>query len=492
MGDKFKDPRNLSLLMDAYEMTIANALYMDDHATDRVVFDVFFRKNPDDAGFSIFAGLEQILDYVQNFHLDEEDIAYLEGLNMFSQHFIKWLANTKFNTKITGFAEGSICFPNEPLLTIEAEAAMAQLIETYILNQVNHQSLIATKANRIVRAAKGRGVADFGARRAHGADAALYGARASYIGGVNSTATLLAGKMFEIPVSGTMAHSYVMIYGEEEAFMQFADTYPDACILLIDTYDTLKLGLPHAISTFRYLIDKIGRRPKLFGVRIDSGDLAYLSKEVRKGLDAAGFYDAKIVVSNSLDEYTIDSLLEEQHAPIDSFGVGENMITSRSCPVFGAVYKLAARLKADYSGGFIVEPKIKLSNTVEKITNPGLKTVYRLYNKDGYIIGDVISGKPEFDISEECINPEMPWQTIKFKDVTAKKMTIVLYSETVGMTYVTFCPIEVIRGKVKEQIEKELWPEVKRFRFPHQIPVYHTKEYHEMKTALIQEELNRK
>ena len=357
------DKRNISMMMDFYEMTMANG-YFNDHDTEtKVVFDVFYRQNPDGGGFAIFAGLEQVIEYVENMRFSEDDIEYFRQQQMFSEDFLSYLKDFRFHGDIYAMPEGTVMYPNEPILTVVGSLIDAQLVETAILAQINHQSLIATKARRIVKAAgEGRAVSDFGARRAHNMDAATYGARAAYIGGVVGTATVSAGQMFDIPISGTMAHSWVMFYGDEfEAFKHYAENYPDGTVLLVDTYDVIHSGIPNAIRVAREVLEPMGKRLK--GIRIDSGDLAYLSKRVRKMLDEAGLEDCKIVVSNSLDEFTIASLLS-QGACIDSFGVGERLITAKSEPVFGAVYKLAA---VGENGHF--SPRIKVSENVEKITN---------------------------------------------------------------------------------------------------------------------------
>ena len=346
-----KMPSNPAMVMDLYELTMANGYYLDEESRDtRVAFDVFFRRNPDQGGFSVFAGLEQIVDYLDTLHFEKEDVDYLRSLQQFDERFLRYLEDFR----------------------------------TEILAQFNHQSLIATKARRIVQAAGGRAVSDFGARRAHGNDAAVYGARACFIGGVKGTATVLAGQRFDIPVSGTMAHSWVMLYEDElTAFRRFAERYPHNCILLVDTYDVLNSGMPNAIKVFREMREQ-GIRSRSYGIRIDSGDLAYLTKKARAMLDEAGFQDAKIIISNSLDEYTITSILD-QGGQVNAFGVGERMITSRSEPVFGGVYKLCA---VNRNG--VWEPRIKVSDTVEKTTNPGLKDVYRIYDAHGRAVADLI------------------------------------------------------------------------------------------------------
>ena len=328
------DSRNISMMMDLYELTMANGYFTQEQQARRVAFDVFYRRNPDESGFAIFAGLEQILQYLEGMHFDPDDIAYLRGLHLFSEDFLAYLSEFRFTGDVYAFPEGTVMYPNEPIITVVADLVQAQIVETELLAQVNHQSLVATKANRVVRAAQGRAVSDFGARRAHNNDAAVLGARACYIGGVTGTATVSAAQEFDIPVGGTMAHSWVMYYQDElTAFRKFAEVYPDNCILLVDTYDVLKQGVPNAIRVFDEMKQK-GIRSKNYGIRLDSGDLAYLSREARRMLDDAGYADAKIVVSNSLDEYTITSILD-QGGRIDSFGVGERMITAKSDPVFG-------------------------------------------------------------------------------------------------------------------------------------------------------------
>ena len=398
------DKRNLTMMMDFYEMTMANGYFASDDKDAKVAFDVFYRKNPDEGGFAIFAGLEQVIEYVENMCFSEEDVEYFRAQHMFSEEFLDYLRNFHFTGDIYSLPEGTVMYPNEPILTVVAPLIDAQLVETAILAQVNHQSLIATKSRRICKAAAGRAVSDFGARRAHNMDAATYGARAAYIGGVVGTATVTAGQMFDIPISGTMAHSWVMFYGDEyEAFKKYAQTYPDATVLLVDTYDVIHSGIPNAIRVAHEVLEPMGKR--LVGIRIDSGDLAYLSKRVRKMLDAAGLPDCKIVVSNSLDEFTVSSLLQ-QGACIDSFGIGERLITAKSEPVFGAVYKLAA---VGENGEFA--PRIKVSENVEKITNPGLKDLYRVYDADGHAVADLLalSGEP-IDMSEpfRYVDPVKP------------------------------------------------------------------------------------
>lgn len=473
------EPRNISMMMDLYEMTMANGYFNYQGAGDSVTFDVFYRKNPDGAGFAIFAGLEQVLEYMENLHFEKEDIDYLRSLNIYNGEFLEWLADYRFRGTVSAMPEGSIMYPNEPVLTVCAPLVDAQLVETAILTQINHQSLIATKTNRIVQSAQGRTVADFGARRAHNIDAAVYGARAAYIGGAESTATVLAGKMFGIPVSGTMAHSWVMYHDDEyTAFKHFAELYPDNSVLLVDTYDVLGSGVPNAIRVAREVLIPMGKRLK--GIRLDSGDLAYLSKSARKMLDEAGLTDCRIVASNSLDEFTIRSILG-QGGCIDSFGVGERLITAKSDPVFGAVYKLVAVHKDK-----VCSPKIKVSETFEKITNPGRKRLWRIYNRQGYAIADLLTMAdevPDFSGEYSYIDPQKPWKSAAFSDCTVREM-----QETVMVSGKRVKPspsLKDIRGYVKRQLETEVWPEEQRFENPHNHYLDMSLEYYKMKMGLL-------
>ena len=473
------DSRNISMMMDFYEMTMANGYFATGGTNTKVAFDVFYRRNPDSGGFAIFAGLEQIIEYVENMKFSAEDVEYFRSQNLFSEDFLNYLANFHFHGDIYAFPEGTIMYPNEPVMIVIADLLDAQLIETAILTQINHQSLIATKARRIVRSAEGRFVSDFGARRAHNFDAAVYGARAAYIGGVNGTATVLAGQMFNIPINGTMAHSWVMYFPSEfEAFKRYAEVYPDSTTLLVDTYDVIHSGVPNAIKVAKEVLEPAGHRLK--GIRIDSGDLAYLSKRVRKMLDDAGLQDCKIVVSNSLDEFTITSLLK-QGAAIDSFGVGERLITAKSEPVFGAVYKIAA---VEEDGKFI--PRIKVSENVEKITNPGLKSVYRIYNEDGHAVADMIALPDEaVDLSKpfRYIDPVKPWKQREFSNCTAKKL-LKLYVKD-GRRVENLPTLEEIRGFVKNQLDNEIWQEEQRFENPHHHYLDFSPNYYEMKMNLL-------
>ncbi|MCR5084089.1 MAG: nicotinate phosphoribosyltransferase [Succinivibrionaceae bacterium] len=476
------DRRNLTLMMDLYEMTMSNGYFLDRNPNDRVCFDVFYRHNPDQGGFAIFAGLEQVIEYIENLHFDGADIDYLRTLGLFDPGFLEYLRGYRFTGDIDAFPEGTIIYPNEPVLTVTASPIDAQLIETAVLAEINHQSLIATKAQRIVRAARGHAVSDFGARRAHNMDAAVYGARAAYIGGVVGTATVMAGQMFNIPVNGTMAHSWVMYFEDEfTAFRKYAETYPKGCILLIDTYDVLKSGIPNAIRTAHEVLEPMGER--LRGVRIDSGDLAYFSKEMRRMLDEAGLEDCMIAASNSLDEYTISSILD-QGGRIDSFGVGERLITAKSDPVFGAVYKLAA---VERGGAWT--PKIKISATVEKITNPGLKRVFRVFGPDGKARADLITLRDErldFTKPVRYVDPLKPWRNRSFEDCTARELQVPAIRG--GKRASDPVDISQIRDYVRRQLTDEIWQEEQRFENPHQHHLDMSPDYYDMKMTLLNEE----
>lgn len=473
--------RNLSMVMDLYEMTMANGYFVEGGQDRYATFDVFFRRNPDGAGFSIFAGLEQVLDYLEDLHFDDEDIAYLRSLGIYDGTFLSWLRQFRFRGTVTAVPEGTIVYPNEPVLTVNAPVIDAQLAETAILAQINHQSLIATKTQRIVRAADGRAVSDFGARRAHNVDAAVYGARAAYIGGAGSTATVLAGEMFGIPVSGTMAHSWIMFHENEyEAFKAFSEIYPDNAILLVDTYDVLESGVPNAIRVAHEVLEPAGHRLK--GIRIDSGDLSYLSKEARRMLDDAGLQDAIIVASNSLDEWTIQSLLDEG-AQLDSFGVGERLITAKSDPVFGAVYKLVA-----VDRGLACRPKIKVSETFEKITNPGRKRLWRVYNAEGNAQADLITKDdedPDFSREYVCVDPEKPWKRIAFDNHTVRELHQVVMQD--GTRVGPRPSIDEIRAHVSDQLQHEIWPEEQRLVNPHRHFLDMSRAYYDMKMGLLRQ-----
>lgn len=472
------DNRNLTLLCDFYEITMANGYFLCGKRDQIAYFDVFFRDIPDGGGFAIAAGLEQIIDYIKNLHFDEEDIRYLRSMNIFDEEFLKYLADFRFSGDIYAVPEGTPIFPREPVITVKAPVMEAQFIETFILTAFNHQSLIATKANRIARAADGRAVSEFGARRAQGADAAVLGARAAYIGGVNSTSCTISAKDFDIPASGTMAHSWVQMFDSEyEAFKTYCELYPDNATLLIDTYNVIKSGVPNAIKAFKDCgIEKCA-------VRIDSGDIAYLTKKVRKLLDDAGLPHCKIVISNSLDEKIIADILR-QGAQIDAFGVGERLITAKSHPVFGGVYKLAAI--EDENRNII--PKIKISENPEKITNPHFKKLYRLFRKsDGRAISDYIT------LYNETIDPNAPLEL--FDPVfTWKRQTVTDY-EAVELMKPIFIGGELVYNtpalsEIREYCAAQvatLWDEVRRFENPHRYYVDLSKELWELKQALLSE-----
>ena len=472
--------RDLALVMDLYELTMSNGYFKEGKINQKAIFDMFYRNNPDNGGYVVFAGLEEVINYIQNLSFSDSDIKYLESLNIFDKKFLEFLRDFKFEGDITSFEEGSIVYPNEPLITVKGRLIECQLIETALLLMINHESLIATKTNRIVLASKGRAVADFGARRAHNVDAAVYGAKASYIGGASSTATVLAGKYFGIPVTGTMAHSWIMSFDSEyEAFLSYAKNYPNNCVLLIDTYDTIHSGLKNAIKVYNDYLKPNGFNLK--GIRIDSGDLTYLSKKCRKILDENGLKDTKIVVSNALNEYKIQSLLD-QGSQIDSFGVGENLITSASSPVLGGVYKVAA---IEENGIFI--PKIKISESVEKITNPGEKEVYRVFDNQGKSVADLISSKDE-ELDFACLNyvdPKKPWKKRTFEGFTFKKMRKEIFKN--GKLVYQVPTLEERRNYVRNQVNNELWDAEKRFVLPHEHYLDFTKSYYDLKMKLIEE-----
>ena len=417
--------QRLELVADFYEYTMANG-YFNKNMEDRIAyFDVFFRKVPDEGGYAIVAGLEQIINYIRNLSFDEEDISYLRKQNKFTEEFLSYLENFRFTGDIWAIPEGTVVFPNEPLITVKAPIIQAQLLETMLLLTTNHQSLIATKTSRIVKEAQGRPVMEFGARRAHGINAAVEGARAAIIGGAVGTSCTLSAKEFNVPASGTMAHSWIQSFESEyEAFKAYAELYPDDCTFLIDTYNTIESGLPNAIKVFNEVLKPKGYRPK--AVRLDSGDLAYLSKKVRKILDEAGYEDCKICATNSLDEYLIKSLIE-QDAKIDLFGVGENLITAKSEPVFGGVYKLVA-LEKDKK----IVPKIKVSENTAKVTNPSFKKVYRFYdNETKKAIADVITLADEIIDEREYMifDPQNPWKKKVLKDYSIRLLQEKIFEE---------------------------------------------------------------
>lgn len=454
--------RNLSLLMDFYELTMGNGYYESGLQDKIVYFDMFFRDIPDDGGFAIMAGLEQVVRYMQKLSFDEEDIAFLREKKLFSEGFLNYLRHFKFTCDVWAIPEGRAVFPREPLLTVRGPVIEAQMLETMLLLTLNHQCLIATKASRVVRAAQNRTVMEFGSRRAQGPDAANYGARAAYIGGVIGSANTLTDRDYGIPALGTMAHSWVQLFNNEyTAFKTYATYYPQACTLLVDTYDVLESGIPNAIRVFNEVVVPAGHRP--VGIRIDSGDIAYLSKRARVMLDDAGFSDCQIVASGGLDEFLIQDLLV-QGAQIDSFGVGERLITAKSDPVFGGVYKLVA---VENDNG-TVEPRIKVSENVEKITTPGYKTPWRLFDrKSNKAIADVVTLADEViddRQSYEIFDPNAIWKRKMIHDFRAEKLQVPIFEK--GQLVYELPDVEAIRQRCQEDLES-LWEEVRRFEFPH-------------------------
>ncbi|MCB7305680.1 nicotinate phosphoribosyltransferase [Bariatricus massiliensis] len=474
--------RNLTLMTDLYELTMMQG-YFEQQENEVVIFDVFFRSNPCSSGYSICAGLEQVIEYIKNLNFSYEDVDYLRGLHMFSEDFLQYLSGYHFTGSIYAIPEGSVIFPKEPLLKVIAPIMEAQLVETAILNILNHQCLIATKASRVVFAAGEGGVMEFGLRRAQGPDAGLFGARAAMIAGCVGTSNVLAGQMFDVPVMGTHAHSWIMSFPDEyTAFKAYAELYPAACTLLVDTYDTLKSGVPNAIRVFQEMKEK-GADPKRFGIRLDSGDLAYLSKKARKMLDEAGFPEASICASNDLDEYLIHDL-KMQGAAINSWGVGTHLITSKDCPAFGGVYKLAAI--QNENGEFV--PKIKLSENTEKITNPGNKTIFRIYEKDsGKIKADLICFEDEvIDSSEDLLlfDPLETWKKTKLKGGTYTVREMMepvfvkgecVYQSPSVMEIASYC----------KQEKETLWDETKRLFNPHQVYVDLSEQLYQVKKELL-------
>ena len=464
------EPRNLTLLTDLYELTMMQGYFKQTDANETVVFDMFYRNNPHGNGFAVCAGLEQAIEYIENLHFTEEDIAYLGSLGLFEEDFLEYLRTFRFTGDVYAIPEGTVVFPREPLIKVIAPIMQAQLVETALLNIINHQSLIATKTERIVYAAQGDGVMEFGLRRAQGPDAGIYGARAAMIAGCIGTSNVLTGKLFDVPVKGTHAHSWIMSFPDElTAFRAYAKIYPSACILLVDTYDTLGSGVPHAIQVFKEMREA-GIPLTFYGIRLDSGDLAYLSKEAKKMLDEAGFTDAVISASNDLDEDLIMSLKSEG-AAINSWGVGTNLITSKDCPSFGGVYKLAA-VKDKETGKFI--PKIKLSENAEKITNPGNKTIQRIYNKrTGKIIADLICFvDEEFDTSEPLLlfDPIETWKkTLLAPDTyTLRELMVPVFLD--GKRVYDSPKVMEIREYCKRELET-LWDESRRLINPHTVHV---------------------
>ena len=477
-----QERRNLSMLFDFYEMTMSGGYFrlgMQDRVT---YFDVFFRRVPDRGGFAIAAGLEQLVDYIRELHFDEEDIAYLRSKNLFGEDFLDYLRQFRFTGDIWAVPEGTPVFPGEPLVTVRAPASQAQLIETYALLAINHQSLIATKANRVVRAAQGRTVLEFGSRRAQGADGAIVGARAAYIGGVHGTACALSDQLYGVPAAGTMAHSWVQMFDTQyEAFKTYCEIYPTNAVLLVDTYNTLKSGVPDAIRAFNEVLKPRGITK--CGIRLDSGDIAYLTKEARKMLDEAGWQSCTISASNALDENLITDLLL-QGARIDCFGVGERLITARSEPVFGCVYKLAAVEDGDGT----IRPKIKISENVAKITTPHFKKLYRFYGSDtGKAIADYMTVHDEtVDDSRPLtiFDPDATWKKKEVYDFTARELQVPVFRK--GELVYKLPSLPEIRAYCLKEVDT-LWEEVKRFDNPHKYYVDLSQRLWDVKHGLLEQ-----
>lgn len=471
---------NLTMLTDFYELTMANGYLANGMGDEIAYFDMFFRRVPDGGGYAIMAGVEQVVEYLKNLKFEKEDIEFLRGKGCFSEEFLEYLENFKFSCDVWAIEEGIPIFPHEPILTVRGPVIQSQFVESMILLIINHQSLIATKASRIVRSAAGRPVMEFGTRRAHGSAAAIYGARATYIAGCAATACTIADREYGIPATGTMAHSWVQMFPTEyDAFKAYAEVYPDNCVLLVDTYNVLKSGVPAAIKVFKEM------KPKSMGIRIDSGDITYLTKRARKMLDDAGLSECKIVISNSLDEYIIRDVLLEG-AQIDSFGVGERMIAAKSEPVFGGVYKLVAL--EDKNGNII--PKIKVSENVEKITNPGFKTLYRLFDKDNNkALADVITVDGE-NLPKECgegegyeiFDPNAIWKRKTLTNFYAKNIRVPLFLN--GECVYKSPGIEEIKKNCEEQM-KTLWDEMLRFENPQTYYVDLSQALWDMKEELL-------
>ena len=466
---------NYTMLTDFYELTMANGYFENGMAEDIAYFDMFFRQIPDRGGFAIMAGVEQLMEYMENLRFTEEDITFLRGKGIFSEEFLEYLRNFKFQCDVWCVPEGTPIFPEEPIVTVRGPVIQAQFVETMVLLLINHQSLIATKANRIVRAAKGRGVMEFGTRRAHGTAAAVYGSRAAYIGGCVGTACTVSDRDFGIEALGTMAHSWVQMYDSEyEAFKKYAESYPENCTLLVDTYNVLKSGIPNAIKVFKET------RPKKMGIRIDSGDISYLTKRSRELLDEAGLKDCKIVVSNSLDEYIINGVIA-QGAEIDIFGVGERLITAKSDPVFGGVYKLSA---LERNGEMI--PKMKVSENVDKITNPGFKTLYRLFSKKtNRCLADLIvldEEKAPDGTPFEIFDPKAPWKRQLLTDYYAKNLRVKVFEG--GKRVYDSPSVDEIRDYCKEQVAA-LWDEMLRLERPQLYYVDLSQKLYDLKQNLL-------
>ena len=470
---------NLSMLCDYYELTMGNGYFRKGMGEQKVYFDLFFRKVPDGGGFAIAAGLEQVVEYIQNLHFDDEDMEYLRGRNMFDEGFLEYLRNFRFTGDIYAVPEGTPVFPREPLITVRADAIQAQLLETFLLLSINHQSLIATKASRIVRSAEGRAVMEFGSRRAQGADAAILGARAAYIAGCSGTACTVTDELYGVKALGTMAHSWVQMFDSEyEAFKAYCELYPDNAVLLVDTYNTLSSGIPNAIRAFNEVL-----RPRGItkcGIRLDSGDLCYLTQKARAMLDEAGWESCTITVSNALDEYLIQDLLR-QGAKIDAFGVGERMITASSEPVFGGVYKLMAVEDAEGN----IHPRIKISENVVKITVPSFKRAYRFYDANGKAVADYLTLRHEtVDDTKplEIFDPENTWKRKTLEHFTALELQVPVFLN--GELVYDLPSLEEIRAYCRRELDT-LWDEVKRFDNPHQYYVDFSQELWDLRDRLL-------
>ena len=470
--------RKLSLLMDFYELTMANGYFKDNKHMQIAVFDVFFRSIPDEGGYAVFAGLEQVISYIKQLSFDASEINFLRSKNLFDEAFLDYLSNFKFTSDVYAMKEGTPIFPKEPIVVVKGPIIECQLIETMLLLTINHQSLIATKASRIVYAAKGRAVLEFGARRANGYDASIYGARAAYIAGAVGSSNTYVEYMYDIPALGTMAHSYIQSYDSEyEAFLAYAKTYPNQTVLLVDTYNTLKQGIPNAIKIHKEYLEPRGYRLK--GIRLDSGDLTYLTKEARKMLDASGLSDVKITVSNSLDEYLIKELIH-QGAQIDAFGVGERLVTARSEAVFGGVFKLSAIEKDG-----VLEPKIKISDNVQKTTIPGFKQVYRFYDENGMAEADVITLFDEvIDESKpyQLFDPSFPWKRKEISNFKVRPLLIPIFEK--GKLVYDLPEIKDVRDYAKQE-HQTLWPEVLRLEKPHEYYVDLSQDLWDLQQDLI-------
>lgn len=481
MKSRWENQRNLTMLLDFYELTMSNGYLLSGIGDKVAVFDMFFRRIPEKAGFAIIAGLEQLINYLNGLSFTDEDIDFLRSKEMLDERFLDYLRNFRFQCDVWAFREGTPIFPNEPVVVVRGPIIQAQMVETMVLLTINHQSLIATKANRIVRASEGRSIMEFGSRRAQSYDAAIFGARAAYIGGCGSTACVLAERDFGVPAVGTMAHSWVQMFDNEyEAFRAYAKLYPNNCTLLIDTYNVVKSGIPNAIRVFDEVLKPKGCRP--MGVRIDSGDIAYLSKRARRMLDDAGYEDVRIIASNALDEYIIRDLLI-QGARVDSFGVGEKLITSMSDPVFGGVYKLVA-----IQDGERYIPKIKVSETVEKITNPYFKKVYRIISKEtGQPVADYVTCyDEEVDPSQPLVlfDPNAIWKKKTVRDYEVVSLLEPIF--TGGKCVYQAPPLAEVKAYCADQVEK-LWDEVKRFEHPHRYYVDLSQKLWQIKQDILME-----